>query len=174
MDEEEEYVEPFHIHVQVYVERTTYEVSALIDSGVDSNVLSYSAWETLGKPSLVSVPIDLQSFSGEATSTMGKCTIPLSIQGHLMHTIFYVAPKSKSMVDMVLGRSWNIKTNCSLDWVNRKYMLRLCESGALVGVCAPVYPSLRNMADIDLSGCTSLLPPRASGVEMHWIVDTTS
>ena len=30
------------------------------------------------------------------------------------------------------------------------------------------------MADIDLSNCTSLLPPRESEVEMHWIVDTTS
>ena len=52
------YVEYFHIHVHVDVERTTYEVLALIDSGADSNVLSYSAWEILGKPSLVSVPID--------------------------------------------------------------------------------------------------------------------
>ena len=91
MDEEEEYVEPFHVHVHVDVERTTYEVLALIDSGADRNVLSYSAWETLvGKPSLVSVPIDLQSFSCEETSTMGKCTIPISIQDHLMLTIFYV------------------------------------------------------------------------------------
>ena len=69
------------------------------DSSTDSNVLSYSAWETLGKPSLVSVRVDLRSFSCEETSTMGKCTIPISIQGHLMHTIFYVAPKSKAMVD---------------------------------------------------------------------------
>ena len=75
---------------------------------------------------------------------------------------------------MVLGRSWNIKTNCSLDWVNRKYTLRLCESGALVGDCAPVYPSLQNMADIDLSNCTSLLLPREREVEIHWIVDITS
>lgn len=156
------------------VDSTTYEVSALIYSGVDSNVLSYSAWKTLSRPSLVCVPVDLQSFSCEETSTVGKCTIPISIQGHLMHTSFYVAPKSKAMVDMVLGRSWNIKTNFSLDWVNRKYTLQLCESGALSGDCAPVYPSLQNMEYIDLLSSTTLPPPHESEVEMHWIVDTTS
>lgn len=138
MDKEEEYIESLHIHVHVDIERTTYEVLVLIDLGVDSNVLSYFAWKTLGRPSLVSVPVDLQSFSCEETSIVGKCTITMSIQGHLMQGIFYVAPKSKAMVDMVLGRSWNIKTNCSLDWVNRKYTLKLCDSGALIGYCAQV------------------------------------
>ena len=50
MDEEEEYVKPFLIHVHVDVERTTYEVSSLIDSGADSNVLSYPAWENWVDP----------------------------------------------------------------------------------------------------------------------------
>lgn len=167
MDEEEQdYIEPFHIHVHVDVENTTYEVSALIDSGADNNVLSYAAWETLGRPSLVRLPVDLQSFSGEETSIVGKCTITMSIQGHLMQNSFYVAPKSQAMVDMVLGRFWNVKTNCSLDWVNRQYTLQLCNSGTLIGKCVPVYPSLRDTKAIDIQS-TTLLPPLKSEEQMH-------
>ena len=88
-----------------------------------------------------------------------------------MQPNFYVAPKYKAMVDMVLGRSWIIKTNCSLDWVKRKYTLRLCHGDTLIGDCAPVHPSLQNLEDKDL---LSLLLQCGSELEMHWIADITS
>ena len=115
---------------------------ALIDLGADCNVLSYDAWEALGKPQLTNVKMNFQSFSGEETKSLGKCCIKMSIQDQSMHITFYIANKHQSLVDIVLGRSWIASTNCGLNWATRQYTLQI-NSTNLTGPSTTPQPAFK-------------------------------
>ena len=55
--DEEEFVDPFHISIQLLTQRTHFEASAFINSGATCNTLSYDVWEALGKPKLINAPL---------------------------------------------------------------------------------------------------------------------
>ena len=128
-------MEPFHISMCIHTQRAAYDVSALIDSGADCNVLSYSTWEALGKPQLTNVNMNFQSFSCAETPSLGKCCLKLSIQDQHSHVTFYVANKEQALVDVMLGRSWIRSTNCWLNWTSRQYTITV-NSTSLTGPSA--------------------------------------
>ena len=71
-DLEEEFVKPFSLHLQLLTTQSEILTTALIDTGADCNVMSYTMWEKLGKPNLTPSTISFQIFSRSLTSNLGK------------------------------------------------------------------------------------------------------
>ena len=72
-------VQPFTIKMDLVT--TTHQLSsnALIDSGVDCNVMSYDIWKLLGKPDLVPSKLTFQNFSRTHTTSLGKICVKIRI-----------------------------------------------------------------------------------------------
>ena len=43
-EEEDDFVDPFHIQIRMHTQQVAFRASALIDSGADCNVMSYAVW----------------------------------------------------------------------------------------------------------------------------------
>ena len=76
---EEEIVAPFTLRLQLLAADLKVWSTALIDSGADCNVMSYTMWESLGKPDLAPSNLSFQSFSGLLTSSLGKIGIKAQV-----------------------------------------------------------------------------------------------
>lgn len=142
--EEEDFVEPFHIQLQMHTQTAAFHASALIDSGADCNVMSHEVWNALGNPTLTSVHTQFHSFSKEATPSLGKWCIKISIQDQPMYCTFYIANKDQALVDVVLGRSWIRSTSCALDWATMHYAVQV-NSSTLTGTSEKALPSFQQM-----------------------------
>ena len=105
-DKEPELIPPFLLDMQLVMTSHAMWTKALIDSGVDCNVLSYETWVSLGKPTLEPCHTTFRSFSGTQTSCLGKICLKVRIQTEAMHINFYVANKNHKGFTVLLGRSW--------------------------------------------------------------------
>ena len=48
-------------------------VTALIDTGADTNTISYDLWDSLGQPNLKSTNLQVSGFFGQSTTLLGVC-----------------------------------------------------------------------------------------------------
>ena len=55
ISKDEDYVKPFHVQMVIHTQHANFQALALLDTGVDCNVLSYDAWMDLGQPELANV-----------------------------------------------------------------------------------------------------------------------
>ncbi len=164
--DEDDFVDPFHIQLRMHTQQAAFQVSALIDSGADCNVLSYVVWDALDQSQLTNIHTNFHSFSGEETPSLGKCCIKLSIQNQPMYTTLYVVNKDQALVDVVLGRSWIRSTNCGLDWTSRQYTLHV-NSTSLTSPSATALPYFQKME-------TTIHKQEAESNDgMVWIADTS-
>ena len=123
-DETEEFeIEPFTPHFQLLFPTHETSTIALIDSGVDCNVMSYETWKSLGKPELIQSKLLFKNFFGTKTANLGKLFIKPRLQDQPMHLVFHVANEQQASVNVVLGRHWIGATNCQIHWTSRKYSL---------------------------------------------------
>ena len=98
---------------------------ALIDAGVDCNVISYDTWVSMGKPILDPCQTTFKGFSSTQTSYLGKIYLKVRIQTEAMHANFYVADKNHKVLVVLLGHSWMCSTNCQINLRTREYMLEV-------------------------------------------------
>ena len=80
-DDEELYVQPFTINLHLVTAIHEQPIRALIDLGVDCNVMSYGMWCLLGKPTLHPSKLSFKSFTGAKTTSMGKLCIDAQLHG---------------------------------------------------------------------------------------------
>ena len=70
-DEIEEFkIEPFTLHLQLLSSTNETWTIAMIDSGVDCNVMSYETWKSLGKPELTQSKLSFKNFFGTQTANL--------------------------------------------------------------------------------------------------------
>ena len=66
---------------------------ALIDTGADTNTISYALWEKLGKPSLATHQLILTGFAEQEVHMLGKCSLPVYMFGYKCTHEFFVFRK---------------------------------------------------------------------------------
>ena len=98
---------------------------ALIDAGVDCNVISYDTWVSMGKPILDPCQTTFKGFSSTQTSYLGKIYLKVRIQTEAMHVSFYVVDQKHEGFAVLLGRSWMCSTNCQINLRSRNYILEV-------------------------------------------------
>ena len=89
---------------------------ALIDTGADTNTISYALWEKLGKPYLTTHQLILTGFAEQEVHMLGKCNLPVYIFGYKCTHEFFVFPKNVSSTQMIMGEPWQRAFQCTLKW----------------------------------------------------------
>ena len=56
------------------IEKTTFELESFIDPGASHNFISFEAWKTLPKGSMVPTKVIFRAINGTQTKTMGYVT----------------------------------------------------------------------------------------------------
>ena len=74
-----------------------------MDSRADCNVMSYTMWETLGRPKLQPSSLTFKSFSESLTSSLGKICLKAQIQEQEIYINFHVGNKDQAAMNIVLG-----------------------------------------------------------------------
>ena len=115
-DQDEEAVAPAYLRITVTVERM-YSFDALIDEGVDYNILTHDHWTRIGQPKLQSTNAKLGPFGSNAYSLLGKCKVAVSIESKSIPIFFYMLPNTKGAGNKsLLGRTFKKQTNCNVDY----------------------------------------------------------
>ena len=133
-DEEDQFVEPFRLEINLLAQKATVSTHALIDSGADLNVISWEIWDAMGQPKLDPSKLRFIGFSQVESECLGNITFKVSIQDEPLYVKFYVATKGESVEHVILGRLWMLNTNCQLDWETQRYKVKVNNQN-LTGSC---------------------------------------
>ena len=121
MDEEK--TSPPFIAVQLGKE--CWQTYAFIDSGGDGNTISYKLFRKLEDVKLLAPGAVLQDYMGHTTRSFGICKLELNVSELICGDKFFVTLPNMQDVSIILGRTWQRKYNCFLDW---NYRLAHCQS----------------------------------------------
>ena len=91
-------------------------VTALIDTGADTNTISYDLWVNLGQPQLKATTLQVVSFFGQTTNLLGMCRLPVYVCGYNCQHEFNVFPKDTTDTQIILGQPWQRTFECTLKW----------------------------------------------------------
>ena len=107
---------PIHPHILVDVGALGLPVIALIDTGADTNTISYDFWDSLGQPHLKSTKLQVSGFFGQSTTLLGVCHLPMYVYGYNCHHEFNVFLKNILDTHIILGQPWQQSFDCTLKW----------------------------------------------------------
>ena len=100
---EDNWIDPFTIHLQLVSATNETTTRALINTRIDCNIPSYETWVPMGKPQLCDSKLTFTSFFGTCTSSLEKLCVKARIQEQSIHILFHVANKNQAFVNVVLG-----------------------------------------------------------------------
>ena len=118
-------VTPFELAMQLLTTTKMVQIESLIDTGADCNVLSYEAWEKLGKLDVSPSSLTFTSFAGVTSNCLGTIYLKGRIQHQSMGIIFHIAHRNQAVVNVILGRHWIQQTNFQMDWETRAFKCKV-------------------------------------------------
>ena len=74
-DEEDPFVEPFCLEINLLSQKSTMSTHALIDSGTDLNVISWEIWDAMGQTRLNPPKLRFIGFSQAESDCLGSITV---------------------------------------------------------------------------------------------------
>ena len=117
LGDDEPQVEPARIPLTLKVtDEATFGLESLIDPGASHNFISFEAWQTLPKGSMVPTNATVMAINGTRTRPIGYVTLDVMIAKHVLQVRFYVMPAGTMEEHVILGRTWCYLTNCQIDW----------------------------------------------------------
>ena len=117
LGDEEPQVEIARIPLTLKImEEATFGLESLIDPGASNNFISFEAWQTLPKGSMVPTNATVTAINGTQTKPIGYVTLDVIIAKHVLQVRFYVMPASTMEEHVILGRTWCYLMNCQVDW----------------------------------------------------------
>ena len=117
LGDEEPHVEPARISLTLKItDEATFGLESLIDPGASHNFISFEAWQTLSKGSMVPTNATVTTINGTRTRPIGYVTMDVIIAKHVLQVRFYVMPVGTMEEHVILGRTWCYLTNCQIDW----------------------------------------------------------
>lgn len=123
--EDEDIVPPAYLRVKLTAKRE-HSVDALIDEGVDFNILTYEAWTLLGQPELTLTDATLNPYRGHPQTLLGKCRILVTIETESLPVLFHVPPNSENCGKEILLRGpFKRSTKCEADYIAQRIHLTL-------------------------------------------------
>ena len=81
-------------------------VTTLIDTGADTNTISYDLWDSLGQPHLKATSLQVLRFFGQLTNLLGVCHLLVYVCEYNCHHEFTVFPKNTANTQLILGQPW--------------------------------------------------------------------
>ena len=112
------------INVQIGEDRLL--VKAFLDTGADSNLMSYDFYQKLDKVALNATSTTIQTFTGQTVTPKGVCEVEMFVNELTCGDEFLVTQSGLQDTPLILGRAWQIRHNCFFNWAKR---LVHCQSG---------------------------------------------
>ena len=111
--------QPAPVRSQIELQGTTCKVlyNALLDTKASHNLVSFEAWNQLGRPPLDQSPIKVKDVNGLTSYVMGVLIAQIYAYNNHMEASFLVMPAGELSKNIILGRTWMSNTNCQIDWV---------------------------------------------------------
>ena len=97
-----------------------FGLESLIDPGASHNFVSFKAWQTLPKGSMVPTNAMVRAISGTQMKPIRHVTLDVIIAKHVLQIRFYVLPAGTIEEHVILGHTWCYLTNCQIDWHNQQ------------------------------------------------------
>ena len=117
LGDDEPHIAPARIPLMLKItEEATFGLESLIDPGASHNYISFEAWQTLPKGSMVPTNATITAINGTRTRPIGYVTLDVMIAKHVLQVRFYVMPAGTMEEHVILGRTWCYLTNCQIDW----------------------------------------------------------
>ena len=117
LGDEELQIEPARIPLTLKItEEATFGLESLIDPGASHNFISFEAWQTLPKGSMVPTNATVTAINGTRTKPVGYVTLDVIIAKHVLQVRFYVMRAGTMEERIILGHTWCYLTNCQVDW----------------------------------------------------------
>ena len=101
------------MRTQIELTGTTGKVlyNALLDTGASHNLLSFNAWNQLGRPALTQLDFKVKGVNGQTSYVLGVLsTIIHCANGHMQGS-FCVMPAGELFENVLLGHTWMAATN---------------------------------------------------------------
>ena len=96
-------VEPTRIPLTLRItNETTFGLNALINPSTSHNFISFEAWQTLPKGSMVPTNAIVRAINGMRIKPIGHVTLDIIIAKHVLQVHFYVLPASSMEEHVVL------------------------------------------------------------------------
>ena len=93
LGDDEPQVEPARIPLTLKItEETTFGLKSLVDPGASHNFISFEAWQTLPKGSMVPTNATVRTINGTRTKPIGHLTLDIVITQNVLWVRFYVLP----------------------------------------------------------------------------------
>ena len=93
-------------------------VQALIDTGLDCNIISNNLFEILEGVALQPTNAILRLFTAHTTKPRGICNLVVFVDELSYGDKFFVTQSDLQDVSVILGRAWQKKYNCFFNWKN--------------------------------------------------------
>ena len=119
----EDYTDPLLVPLGIVSPQVT--CTAILDSGADVNVMSAQLYQGLQTNKLLPSAATFNSFSNQQTECMGILMTKIFIQQQEEPCTFYVTNTNDCAHEVILGRSWMAKHQCSIDWAKNVISLRM-------------------------------------------------
>ena len=109
---------PSPLCTQIKMTNTQGEVlyNALLDTRASHNLLSFNAWNQLGRPTLTQPDFKVKGVNGHTSYVLGIFSTLIHCANSHMQGSFCVMPAGELFENVLLGRTWMASTKCTIDW----------------------------------------------------------
>ena len=91
-------------------------INALIDTGASHNLISFDAWNQLGRPALTQSNVKVKGVNGQTSYVTGVLHTTIHCANGHLEGSFWVMPAGELCENVLLGRTWMLATKCQFDW----------------------------------------------------------
>lgn len=128
--------------IEVEISKERKAIQAFLDTGSDDNIISYELFECLNDVKLTQTQVQFQDYSGHLAPAFGCCVIKMFVQGLTCGDEFFVTHPTLQIVPLILGRAWQQRYNCSINWANQSVSCTINEIQTSVKLHQPVVMNL--------------------------------
>ena len=132
--ETNEIMSPSPLCTQIEIIGTQGKVlyNALLDTGASHNLLSFNAWNQLKRPALTQSDFKVKGVNGHTSYVLGILSTPIHCANSHMQGSFCVMPAGELFENVLLGCTWMVATQCTIDWTTNKVTMvtNSCPTGS--------------------------------------------
>jgi len=134
------YMSPLRTQIEVQGTHGKVLYNDLLDTGASHNLLSFNAWNQLGRPALTQSSLKVRGVDGKISHINGILSTVIHCANGLLEGSFWVMPAGELPENVMLGRTWMAATRCNIDWATNKVdmVIASCPTGSHCTHCSPL------------------------------------
>ena len=152
--------------IKVELSKERKVMHAFLDTGAKDNIMSYEVFACLNDVKLTPTKVYLKDYSGHLAPALGRCVIKMFVQGLTYGDEFFVTHPTVQKVPLILGRAWQQRYNCSINWANQTVSCTINEVQTSVKLQQPMTLNLIHQEEVLATNANTMMT-RAAIVKSH-------